>query len=64
MVSSVSVRTVTVISWPLRLDHTDPGVVTELPPTLRPITVTNVGSPPPVTHSQRVGGLVDVKGPD
>ena len=52
------------IAWALRLDDTDPGVLTKFPPAVRPVTVSNVGPRPTIADPQRVGGLVDVEGPD
>ena len=57
----VGVRTVTVIARAVLLDHTEPGVATELPPALCPVTVTNVGPRSALNHPQRVGSLVDVE---
>ena len=62
--AGVRLRTVAVISRAVLLDHTDPGVATELPPALCPVTVTNICPLPALTHLERVGGLVDVKRPD
>ena len=63
VVTSVSGRTVTVIAWALRLDDTDPGVLTKFPPAVRPVTVSNVGPRPTIADPQRVGGLVDIERP-
>ena len=63
VLAGVILRTVAVIARAVLLDHTDSGVATELPPALCPVTVTNVGPLPPLTHPERVGGLVDVKRP-
>ena len=63
VVTGVCLRTVAVVSRAVSLDDTDPGVATQLPPALRPVTVTNVGPLPPLTHPERVGGLVYVKRP-
>ena len=63
VVTGVCLRTVAVVSRAVSLDDTDTGVATQLPPALRPVTVTNVSSGPPLADRQRVGRLVDVKRP-